>query len=256
MPATEWGWLITPDELREWILDQTDELLVVNKPPHVVCHPSRHGPWSSLVGACREYLGAERVRMPFRLDRETSGVMVLAQDQAAGSRLHRAVYAHRFRKTYHAILCGSLAAPVTVTRPIGSDEQSEFFTRRTVGEEGGEWAETGFVPLAEGGGFTLVRVHPRTGRRHQIRVHAASLGLPLLGDKLYGSDASLMTQFIREGFSENLLARLPLRRHALHCSRVEFRTERGTEVFAAPPPADLVRFVWERMGLAVAELDW
>lgn len=243
--------MITPDELRDWIIEQTDELLVVNKPPHVVCHPSRYGPWSSLVGACREYLGAERVRMPFRLDRETSGVMVLAQERAAGSRLHRAVYAHRFRKTYHAILCGSLPAAVTVTRPIGPDEQSDFFARRAVVEEGGEAAETEFVPLAEGGGFTLARVHPTTGRRHQIRVHAASLGLPLLGDKLYGDDATLMTQFVREGFSAGLLARLPLRRHALHCSRVEFRTERGTEAFEAPPPADLVGFAQERMGLGV-----
>ena len=62
MPATDWGWLITPEELRAWILEETPDLLLVNKPPHVVVHRSRFGPWSSLVGACREYLGDDVLR--------------------------------------------------------------------------------------------------------------------------------------------------------------------------------------------------
>lgn len=248
MPATDWGWLITPEELRTWILLESPELLVLNKPPHVVCHPSRHGPWSSLIGACREYLGAEVLRMPFRLDRETSGVMLFARTREAGSRLQRAVTDRRFRKTYHAILCGRLAEPVTVTGALGPDRNAEFFSRRTVVAEGGETAETELVPLAAGEAYTLVRVHPHTGRRHQIRVHAASLGLPLVGDKLYGPDPALMLEFMREGFSPALLARLPLMRHALHCSRVEFDTEQGVEKFSAPPPVDLVEFLAAEVG--------
>jgi 23S rRNA pseudouridine1911/1915/1917 synthase len=231
MPATDWGWEIASEELRNWILIESPELLVVNKPPHVVCHPSRHGRWSSLIGACREYLETDLLHMPFRLDRETSGVMVFARTRETGSRLQRAVYARRLRKTYYAILRGTMETPVTVTGAIGQDVSAEFFARRAVVGEGGEAAETEFVPLVARGGFTLVRVHPRTGRRHQIRVHAASLGMPLVGDKLYGADPGLMTQFIREGFSPELLARLPLRRQALHCSKVEFQTERGSEAF-------------------------
>ncbi len=249
MPATEWGWEITPDELRSWILSGTSELLVVNKPPHVVCHPSRHGPWSSLVGACREYTGTDTLRMPFRLDRETSGVMVLARDQEVGSRLHRAVWEGRVSKTYHAILAGRLRSSVTVNKAIGADLHSPFVNRRTVVDEGGEMAETEFVPLAEGGGFTLVRVHPRTGRRHQIRVHAASLGLPLVGDKLYGPDPRFLLECIRLGFSDEVLGQLPLRRQALHASRVVFSTRLGEEIFEAPPPPDLLAFAQERMGL-------
>jgi 23S rRNA pseudouridine1911/1915/1917 synthase len=248
MPATDWGWLIEPEELKGWILQHTSELLVLNKPPHVVCHPSRHGPWSSLVGACREYLGAEKLHMPFRLDRETSGVMLFATHQPTGSRLQRAVTAGRFHKTYHAILCGGLAEPVTVTGSLGPDENAEFYSRRKVVAEGGETAETEFIPLAQGGGFTLARIHPKTGRRHQIRVHAASLGFPLLGDKLYGPDPTLMMDFIREGFSPEILARLPLDRHALHCSRVEFQTELGIEVFSAPLPPDLAEFIHRHIG--------
>ncbi|HVY93955.1 MAG TPA: RNA pseudouridine synthase [Bryobacteraceae bacterium] len=248
MPATDWGWLITPEELRSWILRETPDLLVLNKPPHVVCHPSRYGPWSSLIGACREYLGADVLRLPFRLDRETSGVLVLARTKEAGTRLQRAVQFRKFEKTYHAILTGRLESAATVTAQIGPDTGAEFYSRRTVVEEGGESAETEFIPIASGGGYTLVRVHPHSGRRHQIRVHAASLGLPLVGDKLYGPDPSLMLRFMREGMSPELRECLVLDRHALHCTEVEFETEQGSEIFTTPPPDDLVAFALNCLG--------
>jgi 23S rRNA pseudouridine1911/1915/1917 synthase len=252
MPATDWGWLITPEELRGWILQETPELLVLNKPPHVVCHRSRYGPWSSLVGACREYLDEEVLRMPFRLDRETSGVFVLARNAETGRRLQRAVQFRCYRKTYHAVLAGHLEQPVMATGSIGPDPDAEFYSRRAVVSdghcEGGEAAETEFIPVASGGGYTLARVHPRTGRRHQIRVHAASLGLPLVGDKLYGPDPTVMLRFMRDGISAELLEQLLLDRHALHCTKVEFGTERGIEQFCAPPPSDLAAFVRDRIG--------
>ena len=248
MPATDWGWLITQEELRGWILEATPDLLILNKPPHVVCHRSRYGPWSSLIGACREYFGDEILRMPFRLDRETSGVLVLARTKEAGTRLQRAVQFRNYRKTYHAVLTGHLENPVTVTANIGPDVGAEFYSRQTVVEEGGDTAETEFIPIVSGGGYTLARVHPRTGRRHQIRVHAASLGLPLLGDKLYGTDSGPMIRFMREGMSPELLEQLLLDRHGLHCTQVEFETERGLEVFSAPAPADLAGFVLSHIG--------
>jgi len=98
MPCREWGWEITPEELRGWILYEDERLLVVNKPGLVVCHPSKHGPWSSLIGACREYLSLERLHMPSRLDRETSGVVVFARDAEAGSLLQRAMQNRKVHK--------------------------------------------------------------------------------------------------------------------------------------------------------------
>jgi 23S rRNA pseudouridine1911/1915/1917 synthase len=248
MPATDWGWMITPAELSGWILEETPDLLILNKPPHVVVHRSRYGPWSSLVGACREYLGADVLRMPFRLDRETSGILVLARTKEAGTRLQRAVQFRCFRKTYHAVLTGHLEAAVTATGSIGPDVGAEFYSRRTVVEEGGDAAETEFIPIAHGGGYTLARVHPHTGRRHQIRVHAAAVGFPLVGDKLYGPDPSLMIRFMRDGMGPELLEQLLLDRQGLHCTQVEFDTEQGTEVFSAPAPDDLAGFVLKRMG--------
>jgi 23S rRNA pseudouridine1911/1915/1917 synthase len=250
MPATDWGWLITPEELRGWILEETPDLLLLNKPPHVVCHRSRQGPWSSLIGACREYLGADVLRMPFRLDRETSGVLVLARNKETGTRLQRAVQFRNFRKTYHAIVTGHLETAVTVNAAIGPDVGAEFYSRRTVVAEGGEPAETEFIPIAHGGEYTLTRVHPHSGRRHQIRVHAASIGHPLVGDKLYGPDPSLMLRFMREGMSPELRERLTLDRQALHCTEVGFETEKGSEVFSAPPPEDLTEFVLSHIGVS------
>ena len=255
MPATDWGWLITPEELQGWILEQSPDLLILNKPPHVVVHRSRFGPWSSLVGACREYLGDDVLRMPFRLDRETSGILILARTRETGSRLQRAVQFKTFRKTYHAVLTGHLENPVTTTASIGPDLGAEFYSRRTVvpdGSEGSDTAETEFIPLATGGGYTLAQVHPKSGRRHQIRVHAMGLGHPIVGDKLYGPDPTLMLRFMSERMTPALLEKLLLDRQALHCTKVEFDTDRGTETFAAPPPADLVAFVQTHLGCAWA----
>ncbi len=217
MPRTDWGWLITPEELASWILHQDDDLLVIDKPGLVICHPSKHGPWSSLIGACREYLGAERLHMPSRLDRETSGVVVMA----------------RVRKVYHAVLYGELAEAVRVERPIGKHPASEVILRRGVVETGPA-AVTEFTPIAHGGGYTLATVTPLTGRLHQIRVHANHIGHAVVGDKIYGPDERLFLEFLQTGWTPRLAESLILRRQALHASEWIC----GEYHFRAPLPMD------------------
>src|SRR5271170_4221652 len=126
MPATEWGWQITPAELKKWIFFESRDIFAVNKPPFVVCHPSKKGPWSSLIGACREYFGVSRLHMPSRLDRETSGVVLFAKNPPTASRLQRAIADRRVEKVYMAILQGELTAPVVVDQPLGPDPDSVF----------------------------------------------------------------------------------------------------------------------------------
>ena len=241
MPQTDWGWQITPAEFESWIFFLSPELLAVNKPGSVVCHPSKHGPWSSLVGAAREYLREDVLHMPSRLDRETSGVVVFARNRIRGSELQRAIQHGRVRKTYTAILDGLLLDPVTVHRPIARAADSPVFLKQAVRDDG-QPAQTEFVPLAHAGGRTLARVHPRTGRLHQIRVHAASLGHPVTADKLYGPDETYFLHFIRHGFDEKLQLALPLPRQALHASSLQFDLPSGALSFEAPLAPDLAAF--------------
>ncbi len=232
-------------ELRSWIVHEDDRLVVVNKPGDVVCHPSKAGPWSSLVGALREHTGLPTVHLVFRLDRETSGIVVLAKDSKMASRLQTAMGERRVGKIYLALLTGHLAAPVVVDRPLGDDCASPVFTKTAVvGEGGGRPARTRFEPLAVSrtGEYTLVRVVPETGRKHQIRAHAQWLGHSLVGDKIYGPDARLYLDFIAEGWTPALAARLFLPRQALHCAAIDLAPAGLSGRFTAPWPEDLADF--------------
>lgn len=240
--------LIAPDELRSWIIHEDGRLLVVAKPGDVVCHPSKAGPWSSLVGATREYTGLPVMHLVFRLDRETSGVVVLAKDAQMAGRLQKAVEQRKVGKAYFAILTGELAAPVTVDQPLGDDTGSPVFIKSAV-VAGGQLAVTRFTPVATAGGFTLARVATETGRKHQIRAHAQWLGHALVGDKIYGPDARLYLEFIDTGWTAALAAKLLLPRQALHCAEIDLRPAGLTDVFAAPVPTDMRAFC-EKTGLS------
>ncbi|MFZ9682561.1 MAG: pseudouridine synthase, partial [Cephaloticoccus sp.] len=135
-PKPELVRLIAPEELRSWILHEDEAVVVLNKPGDVVCHPSKAGPWSSLVGAVREGLGLAHVHLVFRLDRETSGVVVVAKTPSAASRLQKAMQQRRVGKVYQAILMGELAEPVTVDQPLGDDTASPLYVKTTVRPDG------------------------------------------------------------------------------------------------------------------------
>jgi 23S rRNA pseudouridine1911/1915/1917 synthase len=234
--------LITLEELKSWIVYEDERLLVVNKPGDVVCHPSKAGPWSSLVGAAREYTGLPTMHLVFRLDRETSGVVVLAKDAAMASRLQTAMMDRKAGKLYLAVLAGELSAPVTVNQPLGDDTASPVFIKTTVVAEGGQAAVTHFTPVAASQGFTFVRVVTETGRKHQIRAHAQWLGHSIVGDKIYGPDARCYLEFIETGWTPALAEKLLLSRQALHCAEIDLRSVGVTEVFRAPLAADLREF--------------
>lgn len=243
---------ISPEELRSWTVYEDERLMVVDKPGDVVCHPSKDGPWSSLNGAVRESLGLEAVHLVFRLDRETSGLVVLAKNPAVARRLQMAAQEKRYGKTYLAILVGALPGEVTVDQPLGPDWESPVNVKsRVVAPGEGQTATTRFTPLAAGGGFTLARVITATGRKHQIRAHAQWLGYPLVGDKIYGPDARLFLDFVEHGWTPQLAARLLLPRQALHCCEIDLRPAGETHVFTSSLPPDLLAFCRDRMGTVV-----
>lgn len=238
--------MIAPEEVPTWIVHEDERLLVVNKPGDVVCHPSKAGPWSSLVGALREHTKLEKMHLVFRLDRETSGIVVLAKDAAMASRLQTAVQERRIGKAYQAILTGVLPGPVTVDQPLGDDITSVVFIKSAVVSVGeGQPAVTHFAPFATGGGFTLARVVTETGRKHQIRAHAQWLGHSLVGDKIYGPDARLYLDFVDHGWTHALAEKLLLPRQALHCAEIDLNRAGLPQVFSAPLTDDLKQFCRE-----------
>lgn len=256
MPATEWGWLVTPEELESWILQNDDDVLLINKPALLVCHPSKNGPWSSLAGACREYLGSDRSHLVSRLDRETSGIVLFAKHRLKSRHLQMALEQRKVQKTYLAFLCGRMEEEILVDEPLGPDTQSIVHSKNCVRYDGRrQAAQTAYTPLFATDEFTLVKVTPITGRKHQIRAHALHIGHSVAGDKLYGPDEGLFLDFIEEGWTEQMAKVLPLNRHALHAYRMTFELETGTETYTAPLTQDLVDFAEERLGLGQEKLE-
>jgi 23S rRNA pseudouridine1911/1915/1917 synthase len=241
--------MITPAELKSWIIHEDEQVIVVNKPDDVVCHPSKAGPWSSLAGAMREHTGLAASHLVFRLDRETSGIVVFAKTPAAAGRLQKAVQLRRVGKVYMAIMTGEFSGPLTADQPLGADEKSPVLAKSAVRPDG-QPAVTHFTPLSWGGGFTLTRVVTETGRKHQIRAHAQWLGKCLVGDKIYGPDERLFLDFIYEGWTPALEEKLLLPRQALHCAEIDMRKAGLDRVFSAPLPADMRAFC-ETRGIAV-----
>lgn len=247
--VTDEARLIAPGELATWIVFEDDDLLVVNKPGEVVCHPSKNGPWSSLVGACREYTGLERIHLVHRLDRETSGLVLMAKNRRTARLTQMAFQDRKVRKEYLAIVEGEWPEPKRIRNRLAKDLDSPVYIKQTVRDSNSaQTAETEFVPVWSGSGYSLVRIVPLTGRKHQIRVHASWEGHPIVGDKIYGPDDRLYLAFIENGWSEELAARLLLRRQALHASRIVFEVPEFPRAFSAELPEDMAAFLRDRMG--------
>ncbi len=248
--------LITPEELASWIVEEDDDFICFNKPGWVVCHPAKHGPWSCLVGAVGAARGWPSVHLVSRLDRETSGVNLIAKTPKVASLAQTAMERRWVTKTYLAILEGEMREPHHVDAPMGPDKSGLVKVKQYLGnKEGAQTAVTLFEPLATGGGYTLARVSPHTGRKHQIRVHAQGIGHAVVGDKLYGPDETLYLEFTETGWSDRHAARLPLPRQALHATRLEFRGPHLSRTFWAPLTPELREFLSRRMGLSEETID-
>ena len=248
--------LVNPTDLPGWVLLCDEKLLVIDKPGWLVVHPSKNGPWSSLAGAVRAGLGLETIRFIYRLDRETSGVIVLGKDENTGSRLQKAMGKRLIGKAYVTLLEGELTGPVRVDQWLGSDPTANVTVKQRVvppDTVGGQSARTIFHPLVARKGMTLAGVELFTGRKHQIRAHAEHIGHRVLGDKLYGPDPTLYLEFAQKGWTERHSALLPLTRQALHCAAIDLRPARMDYLLRAPWPADLARFAAREMALPPGE---
>ena len=230
------------------IIHEDAGLLVVNKPADLVCHPTKGDVYSSLISRVRLYLGETgRPQLVNRLDRETSGLVLVAKDAAAALELRRAWEQSAVTKEYAAIVHGWPAADRgEITAPLGRDEASRVAIKDCVRADGAA-ARTTFAverrfERAEGR-FALLHVVTATGRKHQIRLHLAHLGHPLVGDKLYGGDEDCYLALVERRLTPEQRSRLLLPNHALHAGRVSLVWRAEPRVFAAPPEPWFLEFL-------------
>lgn len=239
-PFGEEAPLVDPEAFPGWIVLEDDNLLIINKPGWLVCHPSKNGPLSSLVGVVREYTGADKLHLVARLDRETSGLIVFAKRPSVARKFQMAIQNRIVRKTYLAILEGELSETTRVDRSIARRRGGPVIVKSEVSEDRtAQTAETVFQPIRSGNNHTLCQVEPVTGRKHQIRVHAEHIGHRIVGDKIYGPDETLYIEFIEKGWTPRLAASLPLQRQALHCYQYVFNFPEGSQTFTAPLAEDM-----------------
>ncbi|MFO8026967.1 MAG: RluA family pseudouridine synthase [Opitutales bacterium] len=248
-PYGEEAPLVDPADFADWVVLEDDNLLVVNKPGWLVCHPSKNGPMSSLVGVVREYTGADKLHLVARLDRETSGLVVFAKRPAVARKFQMAIQNRIVRKAYLAILEGELTEPIHIDASIARRRGGPVIVKSEVSRDRtAQNAVTDFEPIQSAKGYTLCRIRPETGRKHQIRVHAEHIGHRIVGDKIYGPDETLYIEFIENGWTPRLDAALPIKRQALHCARYDFDFPEGTVSFEAALPEDM-RALCEAKGL-------
>jgi 23S rRNA pseudouridine1911/1915/1917 synthase len=234
---------------RPRILDETAEYLVVEKPPFLAAHPTRPGETGTLWDELRGILAFElatggQVSLINRLDRETSGITLVAKTQAAARHFAMLMMAGAFRKEYLAIVFGHTPPEWTVDGALARQADVEPFrvyVRQIIHPEGAV-AFTAFRTerhfTREGRPFSLVRAFPKTGRMHQIRVHLASSGHPIVGD-----EANYL-EFLGTGWTPSMAERLLLPRQALHATRLsvenlDWHAPLPTDLCAWLPPASV-----------------
>jgi 23S rRNA pseudouridine1911/1915/1917 synthase len=237
------------------ILDENDDFLGVDKPANLLSHPTRLDGQPSLITWLRAERPGAYLTLLHRLDRETSGVILVAKEPSATNAISRLIEKRMIEKEYEAVCWGEMGLEqLGIEARLGflgiSESNPVKIKQGVMSEPEGAEAQTRVWRLATGGGFTHVRAAPRTGRLHQIRVHLATVGLPVVGDKIYGPDAAHFLKFIETGWTPALEKELLLPRHALHASRLKFWWRGRDYEVRAPLPADLREFVAARIGAA------
>jgi 23S rRNA pseudouridine1911/1915/1917 synthase len=233
------------------IVAERDDFLVVEKPPFLLVHPSKPNGARTLWGELKHLLAFEianggQVSIVNRLDRETSGLILVAKTAAAARRFGLLMQEQRIAKEYLAIVWGWPEwESKTVEAPLarqGVHTPSSIWLKQAIHPAGAPArtdfkVERRFCRGAER--FSIVRAIPQTGRTHQIRVHLASLGHPIVGDKIYGPDEKLYLEFIETGWTPSLQSKLLLTRHALHSAALQIE---GGERWVSRLPPDLAAF--------------
>lgn len=234
------------------VLFSDQDVMIIDKPAGLPVHASAKFYFNTLTCVLRERFPQDELQICHRLDRETSGALVLARGKAAAARVKDAFAQKRVKKTYWAVVHGAppwpdvdsaepdarLEAPLRVA---AAGDPTPLVGVRMLAGAGGLPSLTLTRVLRRHGPYALVRCQPVSGRQHQIRVHLADAGYPIVGDKLYGLGDAAFMRLCDRGVDAELAQRLVLPRHALHAATVRVPHPRDGHPIEveAPLPADL-----------------
>jgi len=216
-------------------------LILIDKPGNLPCHPAgpyfRHSLWHLLHQQLPEFWIINR------LDRETSGLVLIARTRESAAELSCQFQEHTVRKEYLVLVEGEFPNAVEAAGYLVADAESLVRKKRRLvnrGEADSDYAETWMERVAAGGGLSLVRALPRTGKRHQIRATLWSLGYPVVGDKIYGCDDAHYLAFVNGSLTPSQRTALRMDRQALHAHGLTIRQchGQGSLTVTAPLPAD------------------
>jgi 23S rRNA pseudouridine1911/1915/1917 synthase len=250
-------------------LYENDAFLAIHKPAGLVCHPTKKGPNSSLIDQIRRYLNPDvdfesmpmedkllgkqddlnlvQPRMINRLDRETSGILLVAKTAEAASELGKFWESKGAVKTYWALVSGWVEYESGVIHwPLGPDEASEVAVKDRVRPDGAP-SMTAYRVLSrflfEERRMTWVEVQPKTGKKHQIRIHLSELGHSIIGDKLYGIDSGLYLKLAKGTLTDEDRIRLIAKNQALHAVRLEILFQEEPIQFTSMPETEFLSFL-------------
>jgi 23S rRNA pseudouridine1911/1915/1917 synthase len=205
-------------------------MLVVNKPSGMLVHPAGSEFVWAMVGLVRDLYPDHDIDLVHRLDRETSGAVLMTKDKKTNAVLKQEIKDRRVQKVYQAIVHGRPEWDVfDLHAAIDIDPNSELRIRRRV-LEGGRAAHTTFRVLKRFEDLSLVECVLHTGRTHQIRVHLEHLEHPILGDKIYGQPNDTFLEYMQTGMTPELMQTLKFPRHALHAFQVDFQHPSGEKI--------------------------
>ncbi len=243
-----------PENIPLDVLFEDDCFVIINKFAGMVVHPAK-GHWSGTLTAALAYHfqqlsdagGLTRPGIVHRLDRDTSGVIVIAKTNEVHFKLCAQFESREVNKTYMAIVAGTLDRDRDrIIQPIGNHPYQRDKMAIRAGHHSSRDAETYFEVIKRFPGYAFLKVQPKTGRTHQIRLHLAHIGCPVLCDRLYGGHASILRSQLQRRQVRGLPpldtdSEIVLTRQALHAAKLEFdHPKTGQRVsFEAPLPADM-----------------
>ena len=235
----------TPPPPLPKIIFEDDVMMVVNKPSGMLVHPTGDFFVWALIGLFKTAYPKHRVDLVHRLDRETSGALLLTKNLEANSSLKKSIIQHRVQKIYKAIVIGNPDwDEIDVKEPIDVLPNSTLRLRRGIVKTGASCHTKFVVEKRIGGKYSLIRCHLYTGRTHQIRVHLEHIGHPILGDKIYGHHNDFYITYLQKGLSLAMVQEWILHRQALHACEVFFpHPKDGHRRVRVPLPPSLQRIV-------------